>query len=197
MEHRKIKAGDSGRNLRIYEKMEREGEWFDSRALYYYGRELYFHGSIRKEDAFWNRFWNVLTAGWKTELTLPASLPDACMGWGEEEEALRALLRALEYDVPRGETCCDLGRHFQDREKYEQAVYWYKQAFTAKKDLTSAHSYGRNVTGSFRPSLCASAMTGWEIGRRRSSIMNLLEKYQPDSEYYLANKKYFDCGNNE
>ena len=40
VEHRKEKAGDSGRILRIYEAMETAGDEFDSRALYYYGREL-------------------------------------------------------------------------------------------------------------------------------------------------------------
>ena len=48
VEHHKIKASDSGRNLRIYEEMERSKETFDSRALYYYGRELLYHRKYKK-----------------------------------------------------------------------------------------------------------------------------------------------------
>ena len=48
VEHHKIKASDNGRNLRIYEEMERSKETFDSRALYYYGRELLYHRKYKK-----------------------------------------------------------------------------------------------------------------------------------------------------
>lgn len=43
VKHRKEKRGYTDRNLKIYEKMEKEGEYFDPRALYYYGRELLAH----------------------------------------------------------------------------------------------------------------------------------------------------------
>ena len=197
VEHRKIKAGDSGRNLRIYEKMEREGEWFDSRALYYYGRELYFHGKYQKGRRVLESFLE-RPDGWvENRIDATRQLAGCLYGLGEEEEALRALLRALEYDVPRGETCCDLGRHFQDREKYEQAVYWYKQAFTAKKDLTSG-AFIREECYGFLPAISLCVCYDRLGDRKKAEEYNeLAGKYQPDSEYYLANKKYFDCGNNE
>ena len=48
IEHRKIGPGDGDRNLRIYQDMEAKGENFDSRSLYYYGRELLSHGEYEK-----------------------------------------------------------------------------------------------------------------------------------------------------
>ena len=89
-------------------------------------------------------------------------------------------------------TCCDLGRHFQDREKYEQAVYWYKQALTAKKDLTSG-AFIREECYGFLPAIslcvCYDRLGDW---KRAEEYNELAGKYRPDSEYYLANKKYFE-----
>ncbi len=54
--HRKEGQKDPGRNLRIYEKMEKEGEAFDGRSRFYYGRELMAHGryseGIKTLEAF-------------------------------------------------------------------------------------------------------------------------------------------------
>ena len=193
VEHRKIKAGDSERNLRIYERMEREGEPFDSRALYYYGRELYFHENYQKGrrvlEAFLER-----PDGWvENRIDATRQLAGCLYRLGEEEEALRALLRALEYDVPRGETCCDLGRHFQDRGRYEQAVYWYKQALTAKKELSSG-AFIREECYGFLPAISLCVCYDRLGDREKAEQYNeLAGKYRPESEHYLMNKKYFDC----
>lgn len=41
--HKKMRAGDPDRNLRIYRKLLAEGKTLDLRQQYYYGRELYYH----------------------------------------------------------------------------------------------------------------------------------------------------------
>ena len=57
IEHRKIKAGDPDRNLNIYRKMEENGEEFDSRSLYYYGRELLDRtGILKRRPGFFGHF---------------------------------------------------------------------------------------------------------------------------------------------
>ena len=43
IEHRKIKAGESFRNLHIYEQMIDSGEKMEPRHFFYYGRELFYH----------------------------------------------------------------------------------------------------------------------------------------------------------
>ena len=172
VEHRKVKAGDSKRNLRIYEKMEQSGEAFDSRALYYYGRELYFHGQyqegIRILEEFLDR-----PDGWvENRIDATRQLAGCLYGLGEEEEALRSLLRALEYDVPRGETCCDLG--------------------SAKKEMASG-AFIREECYGFLPAVslcvCYDRMGDME---RAEQYNEMAGKFRPESEYYLMNKNYFE-----
>ena len=47
--HKSVKAVYGDRNLRIYEKQIADGETLSPRELFYYGRELYYHG--RYDDA--------------------------------------------------------------------------------------------------------------------------------------------------
>ena len=194
IEHRKlrVKPGSGDRNLKIYEKMEENGEYFDSRALYYYGRELVYHRKYEKGAEVLSCF---LTRpdGW-TENKIDAARQLAVCYYGmcEEQKALHSLLHALEYDVPRGEICCDLGRHFQDRGRYEQAIYWYKQALHAKKAPETGAFIDEDCYG-FLPavSLCVCYD---RLGNRREAekYNELAGIYKPQSPYYLSNKKYFE-----
>ena len=131
--------------------------------------------------------------GW-TENKIDAARQLAVCYYGmcEEQKALHSLLHALEYDVPRGEICCDLGRHFQDRGRYEQAIYWYKQALHAKKAPETGAFIDEDCYG-FLPavSLCVCYD---RLGNRREAekYNELAGIYKPQSPYYLSNKKYFE-----
>ena len=38
------------------------------------------------------------------------------------KKALNACFRSFEFDEPRAEICCDIGKYFLDREQYSQAM---------------------------------------------------------------------------
>ena len=48
--------------------------------------------------------------------------------------ALEFLDRGLTYRTPSGELCCDIGKHFFDRKKWEQAVFWYRNALQVSEN---------------------------------------------------------------
>ena len=192
VEHRKTKQGYSRRNLRIYQDMEEKGEKLDARAMYYYGRELLYHGEYEKSAEVLEQFL-VHPDGWvENKIDGTRQLAFCRYKMSGEEAALKALLRGLEYDVPRGETCCDLGRHFMDRGKYEQAAYWLEQALTAKKDTRSGAFIQEECYG-FLPAILL-CVCYERLGKRElARIYNeLAGKYKPDSPYYLANKTFFE-----
>ena len=191
VEHRKAKAGDSDRNLRIYRQMQAEGEPMDGRSLYYFGRELLTHGEYQEGIRILREFLN-RPDGWvENKIDATRQLAACLYGEGREEEALEALLAGLKYDVPRGETCCDLGRHFLDRGKYEQAVFWYRQALEAEKKMDTGAFVQEECYG-FLPaiSLCVCYDRIGMLDKAKY-YNDLAGKYQPDSPYYLQNKTYF------
>ena len=130
--------------------------------------------------------------GWvENQIDATRQLAGCLYGIGDETGALKALLRALEYDVPRGETCCDIGRHFQDRGRYEQAIYWYRQALEAKKDITSG-AFVEEACYGFLPAISLCVCYDRLGERKRAEEYNeLAGRYRPDSIYYLRNKEYF------
>lgn len=191
IEHRKIHSGDSSRNLRIYEDMEEKGEVFDSRSLYYYGRELLFHEKYKKGAEVLQTFLNCPDGWIENKIDATRQLAYCFYGLGNDNRALCALLEGLAYDVPRGETCCDLGRHFMDRGKYEQAVYWYGQALSAKKADRSGAFITEECYG-YLPAIslciCYDRLGKYELAE---TYNEMAEGFSPGSAFCSANREYF------
>ncbi|HIY54626.1 MAG TPA: glycosyltransferase [Candidatus Dorea merdavium] len=190
--HRKESPGDPDRNLRIYEEMEKAGESFDSRALYYYGRELLTHGRYEKGAQILQAFL-ARPDGWvENRIDASRQLAHCFRGLGQEEKELDALLGALRYDVPRGETCCQLGRYFLEQGRYAQAVFWYEQALRARKDPASGAFIEEDCYG-FLPAIslcvCYDRMGNLEQARRYNELAG---RYKPESEYVVRNREYFE-----
>lgn len=194
VEHRKMRETDSDRNLRIYQKMEENGEPMDSRSLYYYGRELLCHGRYEKGKNILLKFL-ARKDGWlENRIDATRQLAYCCYGLQQEEDALNALLRGLAYDVPRAETCCDLGRHFSDRGRYEEAIYWYKQAFQAKRAFHSGAFIQEDCYG-FLPAISLCVIYDRLGDREKAQKYNeLAGRFRPLSPHYRLNKEYFENG---
>lgn len=191
VEHRKEKAQDSDRNLRIYRQMQAAGEPMDGRSFYYYGRELLTHGEYREAIGILQEFLK-RPDGWvENKIDATRQLARCFYGENQEEQALEALLAGLKYDVPRGETCCDLGRHFLDRGKYEQAAFWFRQALKAEKRM-DAGAFVQEECYGFLPAISLCVCYDRMGMRKEAEHYNeLAGKYQPCSPYYLKNREYF------
>lgn len=191
VEHWKSGTGDGVRNLRIYEGMERRGEPFDARALYYYGRELLFHRRYEKAAEILERFLH-RPDGWvENRIDAARQLSRCYAAMGEKERALESLLHTFAYDVPRGEVCCDLAGCFQEQERYDLAIFWYRQALHAEKKPETGAFVEEDCYG-FLPALglcvCCDRLGRYE---EAAGYNELAGTYRPQSPYYLSNVEYF------
>lgn len=134
--HFKMGPGDSGRNLRIYEKLLKNGETLDARHQYYYARELYDHGEYQKARAALLRFLQNPTGWVENQISACEYLAYCDYQLDDRKQALLDLLRSLAYDRPRAEICCQVGKHFLDGGRPDIAAYWYHQALDCPIDLT-------------------------------------------------------------
>ena len=132
--HRKLHSGDPDRNLHIFEKMLAEGIAFEPREQFYYARELTYHARDTEAVTILENF--LATGhGWvENNLEACRVLSQCYQRLGEEQKSLRALLRSLEYGLPRAELCCDIGGWFFHRQNYKTAVFWYQQALLCERD---------------------------------------------------------------
>lgn len=190
--HRKLRPSDPDRNLRIFEGLIAKGEALDPRQQFYYGRELYYHkryaDAIKVFEAFLDS-----RAGWLENVIDACAQCAYCYyGLGKDEEALCCLLRSFLYEVPRAELCCDIGRHFFDRRRFELAAYWYTRALESRRDerrggFVSADCYG--YIPCIQLCVCYDAMGD----REKAKIYNeLAAHYKPDSAAVAANRRYFE-----
>ncbi len=189
--HKKEKSSDGNRNLRIYQKMETERAAFDGRSLYYYARELLTHGQYEKAESMFREFLGRADGWSENKIDAARQLAFCCYRLGKEEDALEALLKAFVYDVPRGEVCCDIGRHFLDRGRYRQAAFWYEQALKAEKK-TDTGAFVQEECYGFLPAIslciCYDRLGDPEKAEKYNELAG---SFQPESEYYRSNLVYF------
>lgn len=192
VEHRSIKVAYGTRNLDIYEKMKAEGERFGPRDRFYYGRELFYHRKY--EEAVENLliFLRMKDAYVENQVEACRIAASCCYGLGKEEEALEFLLKGLSFRVPGGELCCDLGRHFMDRERWEEAVFWYEGALrvperTHEGGFLNGECYG------YLPCLQLSVCY-YRMGMREKALEfhRRAGEYKPYGKEYLRNREYFE-----
>ena len=189
--HRKLRPSDPARNLRIYEKqLAAQGE-LAPRDQFYYARELYYHSryadAVRVFEAFLDG-----GHGWiENNIEACRHLSWCRYAMKEPRAALSALLRALEYDTPRAEVCCDIGKHFLDRARYREAAFWYELALSRERDDRSGAFVSPDCYG-YLP--CIQLCVCYDrLGERaRAAEYNdRAGKYKPDDPSYLRNKLYF------
>ncbi len=191
VEHHSQKKGYSDRNLRIYERMREEGEELSARDLFYYGRELYYHRRYEEAVGCFLFFLKKKEAFSENQVEACRFMAYCLYALGQEEQALNALYRGLSFRVPKGELCCDLGRHFADRQNWEQAVFWYEAALHApRKDqaggFVQEEYYG--YVPCVQLCVCYSHMGKT---KKALSFHNLAGKYKPYGREYLKNEEYF------
>lgn len=190
--HKKRKAGDPDRNLRIYERLLSEGKPLEPRHQYYYGRELYYHQRYEEAADRLERFLD-LEEGWLENKIEACSLcADCYLHLGREAAALNSLLRSMSFDLPRAELCCEIGRYFLERGSYRLAAYWYETALHTPKNelgeglvLPDCYDYIPLMQ------LCVCCD---RLGDRAKAkeYNDRAGRCKPYSEAYLYNKKYFE-----
>lgn len=190
--HRKLRSSDPDRNLRIFEKQLANGRPLSAREQFYYARELYYHQQYDKSARVLETFL-AGEDGWVENQIEACRLLAYCRyQLGNDNSALHALLYSLEFDVPRAEVCCDIGKHFLDRARYKQAAFWYQRALHCTRNDTSGAFISTDCYG-YLPCIqlcvCYSKMGEQQLAYRYNQKAGT---FKPDDRSYLYNKAYFE-----
>lgn len=189
--HKKLHPSDPDRNLRIFEKQIEEGVKLDPRQQFYFGRELYYHKRFNDAIQVFEKFLDE-DMGWiENKIDACTHCSYCYYGLGDNNKALQALLRSFLYDVPRAEICCDIGRHFFDRQRYLQATYWYECALLCKREdgrggFVSPDDYG--YTPCIQLCVCHSRLGNIETAKEFNEKAAI---FKPDADAVAKNRIYF------
>lgn len=188
--HKKPGPGDPDRNLRIYEARVAAGAALDPRERFYYARELYYHA--RYADAARELRTFLDTGGWvENEIEACRFLAYCRYALGDAAGALLALLESFAHDVPRAETCCDLGKHFFDRGEWRRAAFWYELALNCERDDRSG-AFVRPECYGYLPCIQLCVCCDRMGQREKAEAYNLRAgEFKPGDEAYRRNLDYF------
>lgn len=190
--HKKMKASDPNRNLRIFENLIAKNISLSLREQFYYARELYYHH--RFDDAI-QQFTMFLKShqGWLENCIDACQMRAYCLyEMKQDVAALVSLLESFLYDVPRAEVLCDIGKHFLDRQLYTQAIHWYKQALLCERHDESG-AFIQPDCYNFIPYLQLCVCYDHIGEKKQANAYN--EKAalcKPDNAVVLKNRKYFE-----
>lgn len=190
--HKKTNAGNPDRNLKIYQKMLKDGKVLEPRQQYYYGRELYYHKQYEAAASVFEQFL-LSPDGWLENKIEACSVCANCYyQLGRDDSALTTLLRSMSFDLPRAELCCEIGKHFLEHGNYRNAVYWYETALNTTKNeysggfvLPDCYDY----IPLLQLCVCYDRMGDRQRAKEYNKRAGLCKPY---SKAFLYNKHYFD-----
>ncbi len=189
--HWKLRPSDPDRNLRIFENMLKQGQPLDPRQQFYYGRELYAHRRCQEAQQVLEAFLRE-GRGWvENNIEACRQLAYCWYALGREDQALEALFSSFAYDLPRAETCCDIGQHFLDRSRWDQAAYWYTRALECQRQdgrggFVQPDAYG--YLPCIQLCVCLSRMGRQEEARQYNERA---AGFKPDAPEVAYNRAYF------
>lgn len=126
--HKKLHPTDPDRNLKIFEKILATGGLLDSRQQFYYARELSYHQRYDEAIEVLLEFLNTGNGWVENNISACIDLAGFYRTTGQNEKIFSSLCRSFEYDEPRAEVCCEIGKYLIDKNQYSSAIFWYKVA---------------------------------------------------------------------
>ena len=189
--HKSAKTSYSKRNLNIYEKQIMDGEELSVRDMFYFGRELYYHAYYEKALIVLHEFIDS-GKGWIENNIEACKIASYCYQHLDgKTKALEMLTKTFQYDIPRADICCEIGKIFMDLNKYEVAAFWYETALKSQKNEKNGGFILNDCYG-YLPciQLCVCYYKLGDI--EKSKLYNeKAGEFKPKSEAYLYNLKFF------
>lgn len=190
--HAKLRPSEPGRNLRIYEKLITQGAVLTGRDLFYYARELYYNERDEEAQKAFMDFLEQKGGYIENKIEACRFLAFCRYRLKKDSEALEALLGSLKYDRPRAELCCDIGKHYLDRNAPANALPWFELALTIKRNdasgafiLPDCYDYIPFMQLCVCYDKLGNTAAAEECNRRAGLL-------KPNSPAYQHNKRYFD-----
>ncbi|MDR1736281.1 MAG: glycosyltransferase [Oscillospiraceae bacterium] len=185
-----VRADQHGRNLRIYEALEKSGKPFDPRSQYYFARELRDHGLAIKAAYYFEKFLDG-KQGWSEDnIASCFSLAGLYKTLGDRNKILPILFKSFEYAPPRAEICCEVGYFYKEARDFAAALDWFKIAAGIQPPKTNGFIlvdyYG------YIPNIEA-CVCSFELGDFENSekFNETAARYKPDSPAIELNRGVF------
>lgn len=130
------KVADPKRNLKIYRKLIKSGKVLTPREQYYYARELYYNGYYKSAINAFTKFLDGKQGWLENNLGAVEMLYFCNLALKNDDKILNILYKSFDYSV-RANFLCYLGDYFLQKNKVQQAIFWYESALKCEKNYAS------------------------------------------------------------
>ena len=189
--HGKLFYKKSDRNIKIYENLIKKRKKLSPRGQFYYARELKEHKRWEESIAMFETFLEEQN-GWKEDnISACNDLSRCYKAIGNDSKTISSLYRSFIYDIPRAETCVNIGFYYEQRADYEKAIYWFEYILSLKKPSVIL-GFVTHDTWDYIPFLelavCYDKIGNPKVGEIYN---NKALEIHPNSVQALLNQKYF------
>lgn len=189
--HKKEKIHDPKRNLKIFENMIKNNIELDPRQTFYYARELYYNEEYDKSIQYFTNFLNNENGWIENKISACLDLYHLYIKLNDENTALEYLFKSFRFDTPRAEICCNIANYFLNKNNFNVAIFWYKEASIKIYDPSKGGFYIKDCYD-FLPyiglCICYDRLGEHDIANYYNDLAG---KIKPENPAYINNYKYF------
>lgn len=188
IEHQKTAKVDTLRNLKLYRKAIKNGYILSPRERYYYARELYQNGYISKAVVNLKKFLQIENTYPPDNLDAYMLLSDCYLLKNNVDKSLQSLLCAMYLHTPTAELCCKIANIFDQLNKKESAVFWYKTALSCPKQI---EGFVNEEYANIIPLVSLSKLLYHTDFQQAQAFHNRAKQICPTHPAVIFNDKYF------
>lgn len=137
--------GTSERNLEILEKIVWDGSKFrdniNSRNIYYLGKEYQDFGKLDKAIVCLTEFVRLSNGFWEDIYYAWYKLALCYLQLNNESEFFRCIFESIKIEPRRAEPYYQLGDYYIGKQKWNQAIHWFKMCLSVEKPADLLASY--------------------------------------------------------
>ena len=191
IEHHKTHDYNPKRNLKIYQRRIKNGEVINTRAQYYYAKELYYNRYYKKCVRELKRYLKMPNQFMPNTIDSYLTIARCYEMLKEDDKALDYLFKSFNNAIPTSEILCEIGNIFIKKEKFDNAIFFYECALNVNADYKSGGFIDKNYYYLFpHLQLC---MLYFKVGdKERAKEYHLLAKAEsPNNDAVKYNEQFF------
>lgn len=191
--HKKEKAGDPKRNLKIYQYHKKLGEKFDARSTYYFAKEYYYNGYLKSAIKWLNKFLKMEGKFAPNQQDAYLTLARCYAQLGNYSSAIKVLQTALVKVQFSGEMACEMASAFYKLNQPQKAVLFYEIALKISPNLTDGSFVNKDYY--YIIPLLELVKIYYELGEKDKSMQvhNICHEKYADDPRVVYNENFFNA----
>lgn len=181
----------TNRNLKIYQKMIKNGEKLSPRGKFYYARELFYNGFYKGAISQFKKFLKEKNSFIENKIDAYKIMSYCYEILGDSQKALESLFQIFLISPVRGEIAYEIGRILNKQKRFDMGRFWLEVALSHDEKIESGGFVDKRKTTLF-PALelvvCCYQLKDYTSSRHYHEIA---KGFDENDNSVIFNEKFF------